>query len=382
MVNLPRESARRQGGFQPPHCPHPSCAFHRRHPHWRFVRNGHHVRKRDGKRIQDFRCSSCGRRFCASTFTLKYWLRRPELLAPIATLVTEGAAFRQAARVLGISPNTVARHVARLGRHCLLLHHALLRNHQVTEPLVFDGFETFEHSQFFPFHVNLGVGAESWFVYHFTHSPLRRKGRMTKGQKRKRAELEKRFGRPDPKAVEHGAYSLLGHLLPKAAHPSVTLHSDDHPAYRRALRRLRHENPQLPSVLHKITSSKARRTQDNPLFPVNLADLLLRHGSANHRRETIAFSKRCQSAMERVALFTVWRNYVKKRREKESWPAQTAAMRAGVLDHALIWREILKRRLFPASSALPKVWKDYYWKRVRTLVLGNRQSGHDLKYAF
>jgi hypothetical protein len=38
-------------------------------------------------------------------------------------------------------------------------------------------------------------------------------------------------------------------------------------------------------------------TAQNPLFPVNLADLLLRHSSANHKRETIAFSKRRQGAM-------------------------------------------------------------------------------------
>jgi len=257
-----------------------------------------------------------------------------------------------------------------------------MQDHAIDEPLVFDGFETFEYSQFFPFHVNLGVGADSWFVYHFTHSPLRRKGTMTKGQKRKRAELEERFGRPDPKAVENGTYSLLEYLLERVQDPSVLLHSDDHPAYRRALRRLRQDRPDLPEVIHKITSSKARRTQKNPLFPVNLADLLLRHGSANHRRETIAFSKRCQSAMERVAIFTVWRNYVKKRREKECWPAQTAAMQVGVQDHALTWREILKRRLFPSRCDLSREWATYYWRQVKTAVMGDRQTAHALRYAF
>ena len=373
-------SSRRPGGFQPPHCPNPRCRFHRPRPDWPFVRNGHHIRLRDHRRIQDYRCNHCGRRFCASSFSVRYWLRKPHLLAPIAALITEGAAFRQAARVLGVSPNTVARHAARLGRHCLLFHQSMVEDASIQEPLVVDGFETFEWSQFFPFHVNLGVGAESCFVYHFTDSPLRRKGTMTKGQKKRRAELESRYGRPDPKAVENGIYSLLDFLLDRVVGSKVQLHSDDHPAYQRALRRIRKDR--CERVRHAITSSKARRTQSNPLFPVNLADLLLRHGSANHRRETIAFSKRRQSAMERVAVFAVWRNYVKKRREKESWPAQTAAMAAGILDRALTWKQILKRRLFPHRSSLPRAWVAYYWGHVKTQVMGDQQTCHSLMYAF
>jgi len=86
--------------------------------------------------------------------------------------------------------------------------------------------------------------------------------------------------------------------------------------------------------------------------------------------------------MERVAIFTVWRNYVKKRREKECWPAQTAAMQVGVQDRALTWRAILKRRLFPSSCDLPGEWAQYYWRQVKTAVMGDRQTVHALRYAF
>ncbi len=123
-----------------------------------------------------------------------------------------------------------------------------------------------------------------------------------------------------------------------------------------------------------------RRTQRNPLFPVNLADLLLRHGSANHRRETIAFSKQRQAAMERMAIFTVWRNCIKRRRE--NGPRESAAMRVGVLDRLLSWRQVLRRRLFPGHADLPEAWADYYWRRVKTAIYGERQSEHTCRYAF
>ena len=311
-------------------------------------------------------------------------MRRRDLLPKVASLVCEGAGLRQIARVLGTTHPTVARMVARLGRHCLLFHTHTLGDHRIPHPLVVDGFETFEYSQFFPFHINLAVGSHSWFIYHFTDSPLRRKGTMTPFQKNRRAELEAAYGRPDPKAVEQGMIELLTPLLdridlsPKG--PPFELHSDDHPAYRRALRRMRREHPELRFLRHVVTSSKVRRTKSNPLFPVNLAELLIRHGNANHRRETIAFSKRRQAALERMGVFTVWRNYIKY--QTENGPRHTAAMVAGVIDRVLNWTAILRRRLFPARIALPPPWRRIYAREVSTVVYGERQARHACRYAF
>ena len=205
----------------------------------------------------------------------------------------------------------------------------------------------------------------------------KRKGRMTPTQRWRRTELERQFGRPDPKAVELSTVALLKPFL---SEDELELHSDDHPAYRRALRRLRNSGRVIPRIEHRITSSRLRRTCSNPLFPVNLTDLLLRHGGANHHRETIAYSKRRQATMERVAIFSVWRDYVKKRRE--NGPQESAGMWLGLVDRLLSWREILRRRLFPAHTSLPEVWNAYYWRRVKTVVLGNRQTTHRCRYAF
>ena len=368
--------------FRPPFCPNPKCAHHRPHRGWQAQRDGFFQRPSDQLRIQRFRCPRCRRRFSTQTFATTYWLRHRPLLQTVAALVVEGPGLRQCARLLDTSHTTVARLLARAGRHCALFHRRLLQQAPITEPLVIDGFETFEFSQFFPFHANLAVGARSWMVYHFTDSPLRRKGTMTPGQRRRRAELERTLGRPDPKAVEEGILALLRPLLPQVAGPLFVVHSDDHPAYRRALRRLRRQLPHGLRILQRVTPSIVRRTQSNPLFPVNLADLLLRHGCANHRRETIAFSKRRQAALERLAVFTVWRNCIKPRREKQGRAGPTAAMAAGLDPRAWTWRRVLGRRLFPAHAPLPKEWQAYYWRQVKTLALGARQTVHACRYAF
>jgi transposase-like protein len=381
MSRKRRTRSPQTGGFHPPCCPNPRCSFHISKRGWRFVRDGHHIRASDRRRFQDFRCRACGRRFCPSAFSTAYWLRRRDLLLPIASLLCEGAALRQIARALATSHTTVARHAARLGRHCLLFHRDLLRGFPVPEPLVIDGFESFEFSQYFPFHANLATGARSWFLYHFTDSPLRRKGSMTPAQRRRRAQLEEALGRPDPKAIEHGIAALLHPLLRRLPPgSSLTLHSDDHPAYPRALRHLRRQECCQVRIQHRTTSSTERRTRRNPLFPVNLADLLLRHASANHRRETIAFSKRRQAALERLAVFTVWRNCIKRRRE--NGPRESAAMWLGRLRRLLTWRDVLRRRHFPQHGDLPAPWEDYYWRRIRTAALGARQTAHTCVYTF
>ena len=103
-------------------------------------------------------------------------------------------------------------------------------------------------------------------------------------------------------AVNSSAYrgtSSTGSCRTQDWRPSggvAAIDSDEHPAYAQAFRRLRNRR-----IQHRTTSSRAPRCARNPLFPVNLADLLLRHCGANHKRETIAFSKRRQSAAYRLA---------------------------------------------------------------------------------
>ena len=343
--------------FTPPHCPNPDCGFHRNSTGWRFRRYGFYLRCAAPRRIQRYRCSHCQRTFSSQTFSSTYWLKRPRLLTAVYEGLIACAGLRQMARAHGVSPATVQHHTTRLGRQALLLLAELAPRLPASEPLVLDGFETFEHSQYYPFHANLAVGAESHFLYAFTDAELRRKGRMTKGQKRRREALEARHGRPDPKAIEREMAALLE--LVAVPGQGIVIRSDEHRAYPRAFRRVRGV-----SVRHEVTPSKRARTTANPLFPVNRMDLLLRHGGANHKRETIAFSKRRQAAMERLAVFAVWVNFQKSRREKRR--DETPAQVLGLVDRRLTTPELWAGRRFPSRIELPNRWRVYYERRVLT----------------
>jgi len=341
----------------PPFCPNPACRYHTDPRGWRWKRKGFFLRQRVPQAIQRYVCRTCDRSFSSQTFATSYWLRRPDLLAPIFLQLVACSGYRQIARALGVSPSTVLRQAIRLGRHCLLFHARLRPSGSPSEPLVVDGFESFEFSQYTPIHVHAAVGAASHFVYGLTDSELRRKGRMTEVQRRRRLALEVRYGRPDPKAIERDLAALLELVAPPGS--ALELHSDDHPAYPRALRRLPDRR-----FAHRVTPGSAPRTPQNPLFPVNLFDLLVRHSSANHKRETIAFSKRRQSAMERLFVFLVWRNTMKSfsERKRDATPAQ----RLGLLPRRLTVDAVLAERLFPSRIALPERWGQYYRREVET----------------
>jgi transposase-like protein len=348
----------------PPFCPNPTCRHHTDPRGWRWKCKGFFVRQAAPHRIQRYACRACDRSFSSQTFSTSYWLRRPELLAPVFLQLVACSGYRQIARALGASPSTVLRQTVRLGRHCLLFHERLRPTGPPAEAVVVDGFESFEFSQYTPIHVHAAIGAASHFVYGLTDSELRRKGRMTDVQKRRRLTLETRYGRPDPQAIERDMAALLAIVTPPGS--ALELHSDDHPAYPRAVRRIPDRR-----FAHRITPSTAPRTPQNPLFPVNLFDLLVRHSSANHKRETIAFSKRRQSAMERLFVFLVWRNTMKSfsERKRDATPAQ----RLGLLPRRLDVEAVLAERLFPSRVALPERWQQYYRREVATRRIENGQ---------
>lgn len=373
--------------FKPPFCPNPDCPEHRRTTRgFRYGESGSFALK-NGRKVKRYRCKTCGRSFCKKTFSLTYWLKRPELLLPIAAGLQAGSAHRQLARNLGCAPSTVTRQAARIGRHCMLLNERALNSmaQAPNEPIVFDHFETFEFTQDLPFGVATPVGAESWFVYGIDPAPHRRSGR------RSPAQLQRLRARPQRE--DHGGYHAstlrtVQRLLGLKRH-SEPLHliADDHPAYRAALARLDdpdrvrlevHRNPKRgPKGAPRSVAALAR---DRAMFPVDLLHRLIRHSLAAHRRETIAFGRRLNALMERLYVFVAWRNFIKGRSERKPDP-ETPAMRLGLTQRPWSWRMVLARRLFPAREGLQGVCRELYQRNWTTPVLPNNRR-HDLKLAY
>jgi len=358
--------------FQPLFCPNRDCESHQDGLQPRFTRAGSYRRLTAPHRVQRFRCRRCGVYFSRQSFRLCYWLKRPDLLELVYRRLLACSSMRQVARDLGVAHSTVARHCARLGRQSLLFHEQHRPRGRPAETLVLDGLRSFEHSQYHPCDLNLIVGADSRYLYAVNEAELRRSGTMRPEQKRKRARLEQLHGRPDPRATEKAVAELLAEVVPPGERASLL--SDEHRAYPRALRRLPDRR-----FVHATVSSKRPRTPDNPLDPVNDADRFIRHSQANHKRETIAFSKRRQSAIERLWCLLAFKNYVKG--VNEARKTATPAQRLRLLPRALEVGELLERRLFPERVGLSSMQRRMYERRVSTRVLASERR-HELRYAY
>ena len=159
--------------------------------------------------------------------------------------------------------------------------------------------------------------------------------------------------------VEEAPEDLLG----LSDFEALELASDDEPDYARALRVLDHRN----QVRHVTVSSKARRENpSHPLWLTNHLHRLWRHGRADHKRETLSFSKKLQGLMERAWLTLVWRNLIKGISERTRERARiTPAMRAGLAERPLSPEELFGRRRFPRIVGLPDDYRPFYEGRLK-----------------
>jgi len=371
---------RRADRFRPPHCPWPECSDHRPAKRYRCSRQGSYPRTTGPRRrVVRYSCPTCGRGFSSQSFACSYYLKRPELLLPIAASLVAGSAHRQIARSLGCAPSTVTRLAARIGRHALLLQALALRDlGKLDEPVILDHFETFVFSQEDRLGIATPVGQQSWFSYGLDPAPHRRGGKRAA---RKRA-LKRPLPATEPGSVVRSARRVFDLLLGLSG-GTVDVVSDDHPAYKHAERaaagtihrRIYPNPPRGPGSDRAVA-----RERDRQMFAVDLLHKLWRHTQAHHRRESIAFGRRSNAVMERGFLFIVWRNFVKRISERRS-DAITPAMRLGLVPRPLEWREVFSQRLFPGRIRLPRGWMKVYRRRWITPAVG-RNLSHALVHAF
>jgi len=204
----------------------------------------------------------------------------------------------------------------------------MLANHQLSEDVCADGFETFVDSQFTPCHINLLAGSKSQLAYGWDFSFIRRKGRMTLKQREKREIIERTWKIPRG-SLKHSFQRAVNEPLIRmkkvADKIPVELSTDFHSVYPGALK----EDPNMANLLatniyvHKKVSSRVTRDYENPLFSVNYLDREIRKDVANHVRETTRYAREPNRMMDRMTVYLVQHNTEKKYRIKSKQSDQT-----------------------------------------------------------
>jgi len=299
----------------PRFCPYSGCDAHFQPPTRRwFVRRGTYSSNRAGP-TQRYRCLLCGRSFSDATFSIDFYAHRSIDYRQLLLLLCSCSGIRQIGRTMALHRGMVGNRIMRLARKAISVQSALMRRHLLDESVVADGLRSFWISQFVPNEFAAVVGKKSRFCYAYTAYSLRRSGRMTPAQKEKRDELEQCF-KASPKATEEGFGAIVEEVTRICALESdyrVVLHTDEHQAYLRALRK--HGGwltlAAQQRVRHQRTSSKAPRTRHNPLASINSFDRSVRNDLAEHVRETIRFAKCVGASQDRFAVYQHWHNFRK-----------------------------------------------------------------------
>ena len=84
------------------------------------------------------------------------------------------------------------------------------------------------------------------------------------------------------------------------------------------------------------------------------------------------------AAAEKLAIFQVWRNFVKPFSERKN--NSPPAVRLRLIKRALKVKEVLERRLFPSKIRLPDRLERYYRRRIETRAIPGVRT-HRLRYA-
>lgn len=360
----------------PPFCPNRDCPTHYDPPEagqlW-FLRKGCRPTKVVGP-VPRFQCRVCRKGFSSRTFDVDYWTHRTVDYAVVQHLLVGGSGLRQSCRTLGVSTRLLANRHVRLCRQALAMQAQSLEDFRLKEAMVFDGFESFAYSQYYPNNLHLLVTSDSQFVLGLNGVVMRRKGRMTEKQKRRRTEIEQSY-----RAPSDGIYRSCKELLAYGCHMSfgslllpIEFRTDERREYGWALKHITPYEGWKDEglIVHTTVSSKAARTLGNPLFPVNYLDRQLRKDLAEHVRESVRFARRLEHSLERAAIHLAHHNFFKVFRSRSQDHRLTHAEMAGLERNRI---QDLRERSFRERALGWRVnleeWQQKLWRRETGVLI-------------
>ncbi len=365
--------------FSPPFCARSSCIHHQPiscSPYHAYTPWGFYNTKAFGK-VPRYRCNACGKTFSRQTFRLDYYAKHILSYRDIVQRLSSCESLSAIGRALGASTDTISNRISRASRQALALSSEVSSRMQPEEDLAADGFESFCRSQYFPNNITLLVGSTSQYVYAADHVTLRRKGRMTAQQKKTRTTLETLW-KPEPGGIERSFCRIADEALRVYAatqRTKLTLWTDEHKSYTRALAHSQHVSLLVQTGLlqHRVISSRAARTTKNPLFPVNYLDRELRKDLHEHVRETVCFGRNVNRQMERLSVYLLWHNSMKRHRAREGPKPNVAYACKDLMGSERWYTRIWELRAWRTLTELSDSMRET-WERMRRTPLSNRQD--------
>ena len=370
--------------FRPPFCPNSTCSHHdpavargESRPTMlknRWYKNSGVRYLKNGQPVQMFTCKKCGHGFSTRTFSVDYWEKRHLDYPRLILMATSCMSVRAMARMYKCSPKTVDNKIGRLSRQAIGVTAKMMTVTRLKEDLAADGFESFNGSQYFPNNYNILVGKCSQFLYFVNYSQLRRKGQMSDYQKMKALLLRKTVSIP-PFQISLRFAELVDEIVRLQGMPearrTLRVYTDEKAEYAAILKAMENggrDPSEGYSITHITISGKDHRGLNNELFPVNYMDREFRKDLAEHVRETTRFGRNVSNSVERMEIYRVHHNFIKKFRINtidRIWETHAEAAGFDLQEVKRVMTKWTKRRVFYSHLELDmhlgKAWGHGYF---------------------
>ncbi len=324
--------------FTPPRCPRADCAAHAKPPHRFFTRKGSYQPLCRASPVPRFRCRVCRRGFSRQTFRVDYCDNKPWLNARLFDLLASGLGLRQSGRLLSLSRSCTDAKFRKLAQQLDWLHSNMIGEFAEGTRFTMDEMETFETCRSTrPLTLPVIIDHESLFVVAAECAPIKPSGAMPEHRKKLIRRDEAIHGVREDRSKEC-LERVLGVVKKHIkAGAKFTLRSDEKGLYRTVARRLFGD-----AVTIEQYPGKAPRNTLNPLFRINLTNAIARDLNGRLRRRSWLVSKRGEFLNLQLAIFQVYRNYVRRRINRDPWtPAQALGFASRPLNgqEVLSWRQ-------------------------------------------
>ncbi|HEX6812360.1 MAG TPA: hypothetical protein VF384_12100 [Planctomycetota bacterium] len=251
-------------------------------------------------------------------------------------LLISGVGLRQCARVLDGNPRSVQDKKQKIARTLGFLHGNLSPALPTGRAFVLDEEETYEGASIRPLTMPVLIEKETWFVVATAVGSIRRLA-PAGSARRVRQQREERPGprRDQSRECVHAVLSTLAQKVPEGR---ILLHTDQKASYASIAKEVFGER-----LVHETTAGTLVRSTHNPLFPINTTLAMTRDNCGRLRRRSWLVTKKAERLQNHLLIFTVYRNYVRRRfnRDKE---VNTPAKMLGLLPRNLRRHEVLAWR--------------------------------------
>jgi transposase-like protein len=344
--------------FDPPRCPNVRCAQHQQPRPAFYQRHGFYGTKCRSEPVPRFRCRTCGRGFSRQTFRFDYRDHRPECNEPLLGYLHSGVGLRQAGRLLKLDVHSAQGKLRKMGRATRCLHRNLSSKLSGERIYLLDEEETYEGASIRPLTMPVLIEKDHWFIVATTAGSIRRLA--APGTRRRLAQ--------DREEMKHGprrdqsrrcVRAVLRTLSERIGETALVLRTDQKASYGELAKEIFGER-----VQHETTAGTYIRTSFNPLFPINTTLAMTRDNCGRLRRRSWLVTKRAMRLRAHLSIFTIYRNYVRRRFNYDS-PRETSAVLLGLLPRQLHPHEVLawrqdwgERSIHPMSNCASRTVRE------------------------